>query len=243
MTTPSALPSPQSGSFVPELGPALGRLTAVPGARVGAVPAPRLEIADLRLGMVGRLFELAGKGRESADPAAAAALLAPDRLRQEWERAAGQVATRTVERIQAALTEGAARSGLPERRLRRLSVTPEESALMAARLRGAGVPYLDGLTALDVAEDGSEEWTAALTESMRRLELCWLELEQRGLAEELAWGSEVERITGWRPSPWPRRIAAGLIVAGCLYIGLVLGGFLPVPPGAHGIASWWWNHE
>lgn len=233
----------QSAQFVPELGPPLGRLTAVPGARVGAHPAPRVELAELRLAMVGRLFEFAGKARESSDAAAAAAILAPDRLRQEWERAAGQVASRTVERIQRSLAESAANSGLPPRRLKRLAVTPEESALLSARLRGAGVPYLDGLTALDVAEDGSEEWTAALTESMRRLELCWLDLEQRALAEENAWVPEAARIAAWRPSPWPRRAAAAVILVGCLYVGLVLGGFLPVPPGAGPVAEWWWQHE
>ena len=229
--------------IVPEIGPALGRLTAVPGARVGAFPAPRVELADLRLAMVGRLFELAGKGRESGDPAAAAALLAPDRLRQEWERGAGQVATRTLERINASLVAAADRSGLSPRRLRRLAVSAEESALITARLRGAGVPYIDGLTALDLAEDGTPEWSAALREAMRRLELCWLELEQRALAEEGAWGSEAVLIAEWRPARWPRWVAAAVVGLLCLYVGLVLGGFLPVPPGAAQLTSWWWAHE
>ena len=238
MTTPTT-----DDLIVPEIGPALGRLTAVPGARVGAVPAPRLELADLRLAMVGRLFELAGKGRETGDAAAAGALLAPDRLRQEWERGAGQVAARTLERIQASLVAAAARSGLPPRRLRRLAVSAEESALISARLRGAGVPYLDGLSVLDTAEDGTPAWAEALRDAMRRLELCWLELEQRALAEERAWESEAGLIGAWRPARWPRWVAAGIIGLLLLYIGLVLGGFLPVPPGADGIASWWWAHE
>jgi hypothetical protein len=193
--------------------------------------------------MVGRLFELAGKARESGDPAAAAALLAPDRLRQEWERGAGQVAPRTLERIQGALAASADRSGLPPRRLRRLAVSAEEAALISARLRGAGVPYIDGLTALDLAEDGTAEWSTALREVMRRLELSWLELEQRALAEEMAWGSEAALIAEWRPARWPRWVAAAIVGLICIYVGLVLGGFLPVPPGADGLASWWWTHE
>ena len=193
--------------------------------------------------MVGRLFELAGKARGAADPAAAAAILAPERLRLEWERGAGLVAGRTVERIQASLAGAAERSGLPARRLRRLAVSAEESALISARLRGAGVPYVDGLTGLDLAEDGTPEWAAALRDAMRRLELCWLELEQRALAEERAWEPEAARIAAWRPSRWPRRVAAGLLVLGSAYVGLVLGGFLPVPPGAEGIAAWWWAHD
>jgi len=241
MTTQSPVPGPQS--LVPELGPALGRLTALPGAKVGAPPRPRVELADLRLALVGRIFELAGAARNGADAAAVASILSSDRLRTEWERAAGQVATRTILRIQESLTSAAQRSGLPERRLRKLGVAPEESALINARLQGAGVPFVDALTALDVAEDGTPAWSEALLVSARSLETCWLDLEQRALAEEEAWVGEAARIAAWRPARWPRWIAATLIAALCVYVGLVLGGYLPVPPGGGAVASWWWSHE
>jgi hypothetical protein len=232
-----------SPQLVPELGPALGRLTALPGAKVGAPPRPRVELADLRLALVGRVFELAGAARNAPDPAAVAAILAPGRLRTEWERAAAQVATRTIQRIQESLAAAARRSGLPSRRLRRLALTPEESALIMARLQGAGVPFVDRLTALDVAEDGSAEWSEALLASARLLESCWLELEQRALAEEGAWGGEAARIAAWRPARWPRWVAAGVVAVLCIYAGLVLGGYVPVPPGGEAVTSWWWAHE
>ena len=229
--------------LVPELGPSLGRLTALAGAPVGAPPAPRIELAEIRLALAGRLFDLAAQARASAEGEAAAAILTPERLRQEWERGASQVAESTLGRITASLHAGARLSGIPPRRLRRAMPTPEETALLKARLLGAGVPFIDGLVALDTAEAGSDEWRAALLDGMRRLESCWLTLEQRALAEEEAWAGEATRLAAWRPSPWPRRIVAGAVVLFFLYAGLVLGGFLPVPPGAGPIAEWWWARD
>jgi hypothetical protein len=230
-------------ALVPELGPALGRLTALPGAKVGAPPRPRMELADLRLALVGRVFELAGSARDAGDPEKVSAILAPDRLRTEWERGASQVANRTILRIQESLAAAAERSGLSPRRLRRLAPTADERALITARLQGAGVPFVDGLTALDVAEDGTDDWTEALLASARLLESCWLDLEQRALAEEAAWSGEAARIAAWRPARWPRWVAATLLAAVCIYAGLVLGGYVPVPPGGNTVTSWWWTHE
>jgi len=151
VTTRPATPTTQN-AFVPELGPALGRLTAIPGSRVSAPPAPRDDLADLRLGFVGRLFDLGAAARRAADGEAAAAILSPERLRQEWERAAAQVADRVVGRLGTALTVAGRRSGIAARKLRRAMLSPEEGALLRARLLGAGVPFVDGLSALDVAE-------------------------------------------------------------------------------------------
>jgi hypothetical protein len=172
----------------------------------------------------------------------AAEILAPARLRLEWERAAAQVATRTLERIESALTLAAKSAALSARRVRRATPTTAEIALIKARLHGAGVPFVDGLTALDIAEAGSEEWRTALLAAARRLEGSWLALEQRALAEEGAWQEEAARLSAWRPSPWPRRIIAASLIIIFVYAGLVLGGFLPVPPGAGAITQWWWSH-
>lgn len=227
---------------LPEIGPSLGRLTAIPGSRVSAPPVPRDEFADLRLALVNRLFDLASAGRRASDGEGAAAILTPDRLRHEWERAAGQVADRILERIGASLAAGSAHSGAPARLLRRASLTPGEAALLRARLLGAGVPFVDGLSALDTAEAGSEDWSEALLASMRQLEGCWLTLERRAGDEEEAWSDEVLRLAGWHPSPWPRRIVAGALVILFLYAGLVLGGFLPAPRLVRPLADWWWQH-
>ena len=242
MSTSHFAPRTSHPVLVPELGPSLGRLTALPGAPVGAPPAPRPELADLRLALVGRIFELAAAARGAVDGDGAAEILAPARLRLEWERAAAQVATRTLERIESALALAARSAALPPRRVRRSAPTVAEIALIKARLHGTGVPFVDGLTALDTAEAGSDEWREALLASARRLEGSWLALEQRALVEEAAWQEEGARLVAWRPSPWPRRILAIFLLVACVYAGLVLGGFLPVPPGAAPITQWWWSH-
>jgi hypothetical protein len=229
--------------LVPELGPALGRLTALPGAPVGAPPAPRVELSDIRLAMVGRIFDVAASARGALDGDGAAEILSPERLRAEWDRAAGQVADRTIGAVGAALLSAGVRSGVGGRLLKRAALSKEEGALLRARLLGAGVPFIDGLTALDVAETGSDEWREAVIASMRRLETAWLAMEQRALVEERAWDPEVRRLAEWRPSPWPRRIVASVVVVVCLYAGLVLGGYLPVPPGGEAVTAWWWAND
>lgn len=242
MTTPGSIVG--SGEpLVPELGPALGRLTLIPGARASTPPAPQDAFAAARLALVGRLFDLASAARRSTDSEAAAAVLSPGRLRLEWERAATGVADQVIAEVGAALKRAGARSGFPARRLRRAALTAEEQALIRARLLGSGVPYTDGLAALDVGEAGSDEWREALLAAMRRLEASWLTLEVRAKEEIAAWQGEVTRIADWTPSPWPRRIVAVILLLSCLYAGLVLGGFLPVPPGGRTVAAWWWAHD
>lgn len=243
MTTPLASAPAARPPLVPELGPALGRLTLIPGARASTPPAPQDAFAAARLALVGRLFDLASAARSGRDAAAAATTLSPGRLRLEWERAATGVADQVLAEIGAALNAAGARSSFPARRLRRAALTAEEQALIRARLLGAGVPFADELAALDVGEAGSAEWREALLAAMRRLEVCWLALEGRAQEEVGAWRGEIDRIAAWRPSPWPRRITATLILSALLYAGLVLGGFLPVPPGAQGVAEWWWAHD
>ena len=78
---------------------------------------------------------------------------------------------------------------------------------------------------------------------MRRLETAWLAMEQRAVQEEGAWGPEIARLAAWRPSPWPRRIVAGVLLVVFTYVGLVLGGYLPVPPGGEQVAEWWWAND
>ena len=40
---------------------------------------------------------------------------------------------------------------------------------------------------------------------------------------------------------WPLWLVTVLVVAAAAYVGLVLGGYLRVPPALEGLADWWWS--
>jgi hypothetical protein len=84
------------------------------------------------------------------------------------------------------------------------------------------------------------EWQEALLGAARRLEAAWLWLEDALGREWREWAVEVEEVRTWRRPLWPLITigAALLLVAG--YVGLVLGGYLPVPEPLQGIADAVW---
>ncbi|HET7599595.1 MAG TPA: hypothetical protein VFK09_04860, partial [Gemmatimonadales bacterium] len=102
--------------IVPELGPALGHLTAQPDAAPGG---RWVRLDDLRLELVSRLFELAGTAREfaaSGDRAAAAAALGRATWLAEWERVVAEATARFVKAVEARLAAAAAEARLPRKR-------------------------------------------------------------------------------------------------------------------------------
>jgi hypothetical protein len=63
----------------------------------------------------------------------------------------------------------------------------------------------------------------------RRLEAAWLALEAEVEEERARWNPEIEAIAKWRPSLWPV-IALWLPLGVVLvWLGLILGGYLPAP--------------
>ena len=228
---------------VPELGPALGRLILPAGVPVSAPPAPAPHLTDLRLALVTGLFDRAGKARaalSTGDAATATMLLAPEGWRELWNKAASGAALLVQSRIDGALGAAAARSRFPPRRFARLTVTPTEARSIELRLTACAAPLAEPLA--EVARTrGSAEWAGALVGAAQALELSWLALEGAAFEEEEAWQPEIARIARWRPARWPRWVAATLIVGAGFYIGLVLGGYLPVPAPLKGAAQFWWN--
>jgi len=73
------------------------------------------------------------------------------------------------------------------------------------------------------------EWQEALRAAARRLEAAWLSLESGVAEEQRRWAAEVEAMARWRPPLWPV-LALGLpFAAALLWLGLVVGGYLPAP--------------
>lgn len=226
---------------IPELGPALGRLTLPPEAPAAAGLLSWL--APVRLGLATALFERAGRARRAltrGDARGAAEALGAGGWEAEWEEAASSAARVLRERIDAALERAGAESGFPPRRLRRLVVTDEESEGIALRLRAAGAPLRVAGQALDRARTAGG-WPDELIAAGRALESAWLGLEEAAHSEEEAWRPEVHRIAGWHPARWPRWLAAAAIVGFAAYVGLLLGGFAPVPAPLAPAAHYWWT--
>jgi len=238
---------------VPELGPSLGRLVDPPSADQGAL---RIPLDDVRLDLITGLFDLAGAGRAftaAGDYGGAVSSLGRVEWLRLWERAVAMTAARIVAEANAGLQLAAAESRFPVRRLRRLELTDEDSRAIGARLGSGGAPFVAALDALEQAghnasgargrsETGGLAWQAALNAAARRLESAWIALEHAARAEQERWAAEIATVRAWRRPTWPVWLVTAMLVAAAGYLGLVLGGYLPVPPALEGLANFWWTH-
>ena len=104
---------------------------------------------------------------------------------------------------------------------------------MAARLATGGGPLLDALEALDavavVDAESHAAWQDALRTVARRLEAAWLALEEAAAAERERWAPELAEVVAWRPPLWPVVVLWVPLAAALLWLGLILGRFVPAP--------------
>jgi hypothetical protein len=237
---------------IPELGPSMGRLVAPPPPPPGTAPQ-WIALEDLRLGLVNHLFELAGDARQWAregERELALATLNREAWLSAWQRTVRAVAERAAATINERLLAAATEARLPARKARALPLDAEEVAALAARIDG-GLPGLESaLAAVEqaahaartgrAAPESGREWQRAIGTAARRIEAAWLAMEEALRREWHEWGIEVEEIRAWRRPLWPLVLigAALFLVAG--YVGLVLGGYLPVPGPLRGFAEAIW---
>jgi hypothetical protein len=249
---------PQTGApreiwEVPELGPSLGRLgDPPPGSEPGPLGA-RLD--DIRLRLVTGVFELAGIGRAfsaAGDPGGAMATLNRVAWLALWEKTVAASAERVAATVNARLEEAAAESRFPRWRLRTALLTPDDTRAITARLGGGGGPFVAALDELEHTVHGATTqrgrsgpagaaWRSALTAAARRLEAAWLALEQAAAEEQRRWQVDVERIRAWHFPRWPLWLLTAIVLAGATYLGLVLGGYEPVPRPLAGFVELWWS--
>jgi hypothetical protein len=235
--------------LVPELGPSLGRLVAPVG--LAGPGAGWIALDDVRLGLVTALFELAGAAREfglADDPTAAAASLSRKTLLDVWELALAAAGDRVAAALDARLASAAAESRLPARRRAAVLLTGEERRAIRARLGAAAADFVGALDALEVAAhgvtargEGLDQWRAALLAAARRLESAWMSLEKAAAAEEARWSDTIEAVRRWHRPLWPLWLVTAAVVALTVYLGLVLGGYLPVPPLLKPLADTVWS--
>ena len=245
-------PVRQGVLVIPELGPALGRLVAPPPPPAGTPPA-WITIEDLRIDLVTQLFDLAGDARSWAaegDRELALATLNREAWESAWRKAIAAVAERAAAAVSDRLLAAAAEARLPSRHARRLLLDPDEVQALSSRLAVGSLPLEQALVALDKAaqrvrtshapREAVAEWQEALAAAARRLESAWLGLEEALTQEWRNWTVEVEELRQWRRPMWPL-VAVGTVLFGLAgYIGLVLGGYVPVPGVFRGIAEAIW---
>lgn len=235
---------------LPELGPALGRLCAPSPSATGADAS----LDEVRLELATSILELAGAARDifNSNPEAAVASVKGQKWLPAWERAINHAVDRTVGAIERAFDHAAAESRYPRRKRAGLAITPEERAVVHARLGAGGAPFLAALEKMDalaapasvrhasttVARDA---WWRAVEASARRLEAAWIALEQAAQRERQGWLREAEKVRAWRRPVWPLWSLTAGALAAAIYLGLILGGYLPVPSLLRPIAEFWWR--
>jgi hypothetical protein len=239
---------------VPELGPSLGRLSDPPGtfADRGVLD---VVLEDIRLDLVTRLFDVAGAARSFAaagDRQGAIASLGRVAWLELWERAVAASARQITDLVNSRLREAAVESRLPPKRLDRFLLTPEDERAIASRLGSGGAGFVGALDALEQTVPaaaapgqrgrlGLDDWQRALATAARRLESAWLALIGAALTEQDHWKAEIERVRAWRRPTWPLWGLTFAVLLAVTYLGLVLGGYLPVPAPLRDLAELWWS--
>jgi hypothetical protein len=223
---------------VPELAPSLGRVI-VPRHR----EAPWVPLDDVREDLATRILELGGEGRAAAgreDRAAVLEVTGRGAWTAAWDRAVRRAAARVADALDAEIQRTAERVRLPRRRLRRHLLSGAEKRAIAARLGTGGAAFVAALDELEAAaervreasvldKDALADWQDALRTVARRLEAAWLALEGEVEAERRRWAPELEGLARWRPAVWPLVLLWAPVAALLLWLGLVLGGYLPAP--------------
>lgn len=252
MTSNSPVRVP-SAVQVPELGPSLGRIPLPAGS--SAAPASRLPLDTIRLDLATAIFELGADARSwssAGDRQAAVDALARSGWLAAWEAAVRGATDVVAGAIDARIQNAGEESRMPRRKLRRLMLSEPETRAMMARLGRGGFAFSEGLESLDreghrlreagvLDREAGDRWREALTAAARGLEAAWLTLEQAADEEWDRWSPLVESIRRWRRPRWVLWSVSLILVAVSLYVGLVVGGYLPGPPFLDAFADWWWR--
>lgn len=232
---------------VPELAPSLGRIIVPRRQREPWVP-----LDGIREELATRVLELGGEGRSAAvredekgtggtdERARVLETTGRRAWAAAWDHAVRRAASRVADALDAELTRTAQRVRLPRRRLRRLLLSNAEKRAIAARLGTGGGTFVAALDELEAAaaraaqasvleKDAHAGWQDALRTVARRLEAAWLALEAEVEAERARWQPEIDALAGWRPKLWPVIVAWVPVAALLLWLGLLLGGYLPAP--------------
>ena len=223
---------------VPELAPSLGRVIVTRRRE-----APWVPLDDIREELATAVLELAGEGRGAAAREDRAQVLEVTGRRAwaaAWDQAVRRAAARVADALQAEIVRTARQVRLPRRRLRGRLLAMGEKRAIAARFGTGGAAFVAALDELDAAalrvqgatvldKDAHAAWQEALRAAARRLEAAWLALEAEVEEERRRWTPEIETLARWRPALWPVALLWAPVAAALIWLGLILGGYLPAP--------------
>ncbi|MDQ3223731.1 MAG: hypothetical protein M3Q75_09730, partial [Gemmatimonadota bacterium] len=130
----------------------------------------------------------------------------------------------------------------------------EDVRAIASRLGSGGAGFVSALDALEQTlhgaaasgsrgQAGQENWQHALAATARRLESAWMSLAAGARVEQDRWKAEIERARAWRRPTLALWLLSAAILALATYLGLVLGGYLPVIPPLRPLAEFWWSRS
>lgn len=223
---------------IPELGPSLGQL--VTGTELRHVG---LTLDEFRYQLVTRMMEHAGEARRLAaggERKAAVQALGKTAWLTAWEQTVQSVATRVIDTIERRLIQEARAVRMPARLRKRVSMSDVERRALTARLGATGAGLIPALSVIErrsalavdpAGNDGGEvrAWQEALQQAARRLEAGWLALEQAVDREIEYWQTVADTLAAWRKPLWPVVVFGAVGTALATWLGLMLGGFVPVP--------------
>jgi hypothetical protein len=221
---------------LPEIGPLLGGMVTPAPEHFTGVPG----LDEARLELVSTILSHAGVARERrarGDAAGSAAAIEGRAWLEAWRTAAGAAAERLLEEVTGRLNAAAAVSRMPKRRLARELPGEEDRRVLRARLDAAGM----GLETAAASLQGPSLRIDHLRRVAGELELAWAALCRVVRVELGTWDDRAARVRAWRRSWTGFAVGSAIAIALATWLGLVLGGFVPVPGWLRPFAEWAWN--
>ncbi|HEU5218693.1 MAG TPA: hypothetical protein VFU23_08535, partial [Gemmatimonadales bacterium] len=155
-----------------------------------------------------------------------------------WEDAVTAATVALLGGIERRLRDAAAVSRIRARKVAALLPTAEDRRILGARLASAGMGLEQAAADLDRPD---RDWEESLRRTAGELTGAWDRLVILVRHERDFWERRIAVVRAWR-RPWgPLVLVAGALLVLSLGLGLVLGGFLPVPPFLRPLTDWYWS--
>ena len=141
-------------------------------------------------------------------------------------------------RIERRIRDAAVISRFPDRLIAKRLPDAEERRVLTARLSSAGIGLEEATKELG---NPAIEWGEAIRRTAGELTGAWDQLRALAGQEYDAWDRRTIQIRDWR-RPWRPLLLTGVaLLVLAIWLGMVLGGFLPVPGFMRPVADWYWR--